>query len=391
MGNQNSTPSEPRTPRSTGIPNPLAKLRSPARSPLSPPRKRQGGVEISPASSPAPSSPALGLQKSNSEDSDYMIEGEQEIGEGSFAVVKLGQKISTGERVAVKVIEKKNVPDEMRHLIEHECNILRRLNHKNVIHLHHATEDKNYIYLFMPYFAGGDLHAFLDDYEYLAEPIAFKIFYQLVDAVNHCHVNNIIHRDIKLENMLLDDADKLNVTLIDFGFSTIRKETDALLDDYPGSPAYAAPELMQGIPYPGYSSDIWAMGVVLYILVTGEYPFWSENRHKMYTQIVSHELDFRSFPHVSAGCQNLLINMLAKDWRKRPSIEKIRKHSWYQEHWQTVRPAVRRSSTLEQRATPPGSPMQTGDSPKTPRTPKTPKTPKSGKKEGSSWTPKLQW
>ncbi len=113
---------------------------------------------------------------------------------------------------------------------------------------------------------------FSEEYERLTEPAAFRIFHQLVDAVEHCHLNHVIHRDIKLENMLIDNAADMNVTLIDFGFSTLRRPTDPLLEDYPGSPAYAAPELMQGIPYPGYSSDVWAMGVSLYVLLTGMSP-----------------------------------------------------------------------------------------------------------------------
>jgi len=361
---------------SIGTPKKM-KFTSPARSPKSPPRRRQAGGQVSPATSPAPPSEALGL-KSTKESKDFVIYHEEEIGEGSFATVKMGKKVSTGERVAVKVIEKRNIPEEMRHLIEHECNILAKLHHKNVIHLHHAAEDKEYIYLYMPYAQGGDLHSFLDAYDYLNEDMSHYIFKQLTDAVDHCHKNSVIHRDIKLENMLVSNANDMHITLIDFGFSVVRKETDPLLDDYPGSPAYAAPELMQGIPYPGYSSDIWAMGVSLYICVTGEYPFWSENRQEMYKQITKQELDFSPFPFVSEDCRHLLKWMLSKDWRERPTIAQIRAHTWYRRY------------LVDKEEEPDVIPME--DTPVTPcKEPVTPKTPKSGKKSSGRWTPTSRW
>jgi len=251
----------------------------------------------------------------------------------------------------------------------------------------------------MPYFAGGDVHSYLDNFEYLSEPVAFRIFHQLVDAVEHCHLNHVIHRDIKLENILIDSKDDLNVTLIDFGFSIRRRETDPLLDDYPGSPAYAAPELMQGLPYPGYSADVWAMGVSLYIMVTGEYPFWSENRKQMFQQITQMSVDFSPFPHVSAGCRELIESMLSKDWRNRPTVEQIRQFSWFSSNWQSVKP-IHRSISMEIEPVPdfdvypptpkgPATPIKS----KRPETPCTPmsgtSTPKSVKKE--KWTPNFNW
>ena len=210
---------------------------------MSPARKRQGGAQISPATSRTRVASRSTLKETD--DKDYVVDKKVQVGEGSFATVCMGRKISTGEKLAVKVIAKANVPPEMTHLIECEFDMIRKLNHRNVISVEHASEDEDFIYIYMPYYGGGDLHSFIDDYDYLAEKVAFKIFYQLVDAVDHCHLNDIIHRDIKLENMLMDNPEEMNITLIDFGFSIERKGTDPLLDDFPGSPAYAAPELMQ--------------------------------------------------------------------------------------------------------------------------------------------------
>lgn len=179
--------------------------------------------------------------------------------------------------------------------------------------------------------------------------------------------------------MLIDNGNDMNITLIDFGFSVVRRPTDPLLDDYPGSPAYAAPELMQGIPYPGYSSDIWAMGVVLYILVTGEYPYWSEDRQDMYQQIVKLPLDFGPYSYLSKEVPELISWMLSKDWRKRPTIQQIKSHPWYL-HWMEA------SSPLQVEPEP--MDMEIAEL----KAPLTPKTPKSGKKGGSGrWTPNMKW
>mmetsp|Transcript_25256 Transcript_25256/g.39417 ORF Transcript_25256/g.39417 Transcript_25256/m.39417 type:complete len:391 (-) Transcript_25256:178-1350(-) len=383
MGNQSSANTNHPTTPSKNNAQYNNKLGSPARSPLSPPRRRQGGIQISPGGTRI-SQPRVALHEID--DNDFVVDQHNQVGEGSFAAVCMGRRISTGEQLAVKVINKKNVPEEMRHLIEDEFSLIRKLNHRNVISVEHAKEDDKNIYIFMPYFGGGDLHSFIDNYDYLAEKVAFKIFYQLVDAVDHCHLNDIIHRDIKLENMLMDNAKDMNITLIDFGFSVVRKPTDPLLDDFPGSPAYAAPELMQAIPYPGYSSDIWAMGVVLYICVTGEYPFWSDNRREMYEQIIKMPLDFTPYPYVSPLCRDLLEGMLNKDWRQRPTMDQIRTHPWFQKFKHLQKPVPQ-----PQQHTEVVTPRGTGESEKAPKTPKTPKTPNTPRSMAAKWTPKMTW
>lgn len=267
---------------------------------------------------------------------DYTLDKKHIIGEGSFSTVYMGKKISTGKQLCVKVIEKKNVPQNFRHSIEGESNIISSLNHPNIITLEHTLEDDNNVYIFMPYYKGGDLHSFIEECNFISEKVAFRIFAQLVDAIEHCHVNNVIHMDIKLENMLIDNCKDLNIILIDFGFSMIRKPTDPLIQIFPGSPAYAAPELVDQVPNLGYPSDVWSMGIVLYICVTGDYPFWSADRKELYRQIMWNSLDFSQCPHLSYSCIDLLTGMLNKDSENRFTLQQIKNHSWFRERkWMT--------------------------------------------------------
>mmetsp|Transcript_17530 Transcript_17530/g.52497 ORF Transcript_17530/g.52497 Transcript_17530/m.52497 type:complete len:420 (-) Transcript_17530:198-1457(-) len=292
------------------------------------PKQRQTGQNISPSTKAfAPSasrgtlSPAISVQ-------DYVIDEDACVGEGSFANVMLATHVGSGTRVAVKVVDKERIPDGMLYLMERECDIIRLLSHRNIIRILHAAEDEGHFYFYMPYAAGGDVHSYIEEMDFVGEKPAYRIFSQLHHAVAYCHSQNVIHRDIKLENMLLTDKDDLNILLCDFGFSVIRKRNDDLLEDYPGSPAYAAPELMRGIPYTGYNSDIWAMGVVLYMLVCGAYPFWDEDKPEMYRQILEDDPFYPPELNLSAEIRDLINWMLSKNEHDRPTLAQIKDHAW---------------------------------------------------------------
>jgi serine/threonine protein kinase len=329
--------------RDTGFRSPLKALKSPIKSPIKSPAKqddevvtspvRQRAQELSPPTSPTVKSPparsyAMRRRAPWVRQLQYDVQ-DKVLGNGTFARVCVAIDRDTKEKVAAKVIEKKCIPAEMKYVIEEECNTICRLDHPGVVKILSAYEDSTYMYLFMPLMHGGDMHGFIEEHGRLSEFTAFKVFAQLVEAIAHCHERNVIHRDIKLENILLADiGPNMRAVLVDFGFATEQRLDDPLLEDYPGSPAYAAPELTQGRPYRGRKSDIWALGVTLYTLVCGQYPFWHDDVDEMYYRIAYATPTFREQWALSGALRTLLLSMLKKNPEQRPSAEAIRDHPW---------------------------------------------------------------
>jgi serine/threonine protein kinase len=262
-------------------------------------------------------------------DNEFEISNVQ-IGEGSFSTVYLAKNLHSGATVVAKVINKKVLDPKIYNNVMKEAKILESLHHKNIITIYHTEENEDTITFFMDYYPGGDIHSFSEEYEYLSECMAFTIISQLVEAVEYLHQHNVIHRDIKLENLLYDNETNMHIVLSDFGFSTIRAPDDPLLQNFPGSPAYAAPELMLGIPYTGYGSDIWAIGICLYVLVAGMYPFWSETKRIMFEKITKYTPKIPR--HISPECANLILALLDKNPDRRPNIAEIKQSTWFR-HW----------------------------------------------------------
>ncbi len=253
---------------------------------------------------------------------------DEELGEGTFAVVKKSIRRSDGKILAVKIIDKQLSKQFLVDGLPRDYIFLKDLDHPNIIKFYDLEEDSDSFFLYTDYYASGDLQTFTEPYDYLETDVALPIYQQLVNGLDYLHSRNIIHRDIKLENILIDTS-SLHIVITDFGFAIYQKPGDALLTDYPGSPAYAAPELMTGKPYDGRLVDIWAIGVLLYILLTGEYPFWSEDRGDMYNQITKDMLDFTPFEYIPAECKSFINWLLEKDPKKRPNIDDIRLNSCY--------------------------------------------------------------
>lgn len=268
-------------------------------------------------------------------------ENMKKIGKGAFGVVYRAERKKDGKTIVIKKISK-NVEETMKDTmmigpLPKEYVIMRGLDHPNILKVYNLEEDNENFYMVTDYYSGGDLHGFMDDYERLSLEMALHFTKQLLDALEYCHDRNIYHRDIKLENILVDKSGDMKIALADFGFATIQEPDDPLLDDYPGSPAFAAPELMQGIPYRAEKSDIWAVGVCMYMMLTGEYPFWSDDRKEMFLQITRGDFieGLRNGEEelykkiVDTPCMNLISLLLTKDARKRPVISEIKKSECY--------------------------------------------------------------
>uniref|UniRef100_A0A8B9TMS5 non-specific serine/threonine protein kinase n=1 Tax=Anas platyrhynchos TaxID=8839 RepID=A0A8B9TMS5_ANAPL len=248
---------------------------------------------------------------------------ERTIGKGNFAVVKLATHLVTRAKVAIKIIDKTQLDEENLKKIFREVQIMKMLCHPHIIRLYQVMETERMIYLVTEYASGGEIFDHLVAHGRMAEKEARRKFKQIVAAVNFCHCRNIVHRDLKAENLLLDA--NLNIKIADFGFSNIFTPGQ-LLKTWCGSPPYAAPELFEGKEYDGPKVDIWSLGVVLYVLVCGALPFDGSTLQNLRARVLSGKFRIPFF--MSTECEHLIRHMLVLDPSKRLSMEQICKHKW---------------------------------------------------------------
>ncbi|KAM4652763.1 NUAK family SNF1-like kinase 1 [Discoglossus pictus] len=245
------------------------------------------------------------------------------LGRGTYGKVKRAMERSSGKMVAVKSIQKDKITDELDRVhLQREIEITALLKHQHIIQVFEVFESRDKIVIVMEYASNGELYDFINNKQQIPESEARDVFRQIVSAVHYCHKNGIVHRDIKLENILLDD--KLNVKLADFGLSTFYKKSQTL-ETYCGSPLYASPEIVKGLPYQGPEVDCWALGVLLYALVYGSMPFDNSNYKCLAQQISSGR--YRQPPHLSGAC-GLIDWMLTVNTTRRATIEDIANHWW---------------------------------------------------------------
>lgn len=258
----------------------------------------------------------------------------QTLGEGEFGKVKLGLHCQWGEEVAVKLIRRGNVDSTVRmSKVEREIEVLRTLKHPNIVRLYDVIETDKYIGIILEYASGGELFDHILAHRYLRERDAAKLFSQLISGVWYIHQKKIVHRDLKLENLLLDK--NRNVIITDFGFANrFEHRADDLMQTSCGSPCYAAPELVisEGL-YVGSAVDIWSCGVILYAMLAGYLPFDDDpanpdgdNINLLYKYIVNTPLSFPEY--ISKEARDILGMMLVPDPTRRASLEEVMSHSW---------------------------------------------------------------
>ncbi|MBN3302073.1 NUAK1 kinase, partial [Amia calva] len=245
------------------------------------------------------------------------------LGKGTYGKVKKAVERRSGRTVAIKSIRKEHITDDLDKVhIQREIEIISSLKHPNIIRIHEVFESRDKIVIVMEYASSGELYDYVSDQQKLNETEARHIFRQITSAVHYCHKNGIVHRDLKLENILLDQD--FNVKLADFGLSN-QYQKGQMLQTYCGSPLYASPEIVNGLPYQGPEVDCWALGVLLYTIVYGSMPFDSAN-YKTLTQQIS-QAKYRKPQHPSDACA-LIDWMLTVNVEERATVEDIANHWW---------------------------------------------------------------
>lgn len=253
-----------------------------------------------------------------------------ELGKGAFSIVKRCiNKISQIE-FAAKIINTKKLNQRDHQKLEREAKICRQLKHPNIVRLYESIPEENFHYLIFDLVTGGELFEDIVAREFYSEVDASHCIQQILDAVRHCHESNIVHRDLKPENLLLASKNKgANVKLADFGLAIDVQGDQTAWFGFAGTPGYLSPEVLKKEPY-GKPVDIWACGVILYILLVGYPPFWDEDQHRLYSQIKSGAYDYPSpeWDTVTAEAKNLINSMLTVNPAKRINATEALKHPW---------------------------------------------------------------
>ncbi|XP_063305487.1 death-associated protein kinase 2 isoform X1 [Pelobates fuscus] len=258
----------------------------------------------------------------------------EELGSGQFAIVKRCQEKKTGVNYAAKFIKKRQSRASRRGVtreeIEREVNILREIKHPNIVTLHDVYENKTDVVLILELVSGGELFDFLAQKESLSEEEATRFIKQILGGVNYLHTRKIAHFDLKPENiMLLDKSIPVpHIKLIDFGLAH-KIEDGVEFKNIFGTPEFVAPEIVNYEPL-GLAADMWSIGVITYILLSGASPFLGENKQETLSNItaVNYEFDEEFFSHTSDLAKDFISKLLVQDTRKRLSIQDALSHVW---------------------------------------------------------------
>ncbi|XP_075885746.1 calcium/calmodulin-dependent protein kinase type II subunit beta isoform X1 [Nelusetta ayraudi] len=272
----------------------------------------------------------------------------EELGKGAFSVVRRCVKLCTGQEYAAKIINTKKLSARDHQKLEREARICRLLKHPNIVRLHDSISEEGFHYLIFDLVTGGELFEDIVAREYYSEADASHCIQQILEAVLHCHQMGVVHRDLKPENLLLASKCKnAAVKLADFGLAIEVQGDQQAWFGFAGTPGYLSPEVLRKEAY-GKPVDIWACGVILYILLVGYPPFWDEDQHKLYQQIKAGAYDFPSpeWDTVTPEAKNLINQMLTINPAKRITAQEALKHPWVCQR-STVASMMHRQETVE--------------------------------------------
>ncbi|KAI4997916.1 hypothetical protein ZWY2020_053258 [Hordeum vulgare] len=282
----------------------------------------------------------------------------KDIGSGNFGVARLMRNRADGQLVAVKYIERGEKIDEnvQREIINH-----RSLRHPNIIRFKEVILTPTHLAIVMEYASGGELFERICNAGRFSEDEARFFFQQLLSGVSYCHSMQVCHRDLKLENTLLDGSTAPRLKICDFGYSK-----SSVLHSQPkstvGTPAYIAPEVLLKKEYDGKIADVWSCGVTLYVMLVGAYPFEDpdepKNFRKTIQRILSVQYSIPDYVHISSECRDLIAKIFVGNPATRITIPEIRNHPWFLKNL----PAdLVDDSTMSSQYEEPEQPMQTMD------------------------------
>eukprot|EP01120_Amphizonella_sp_Union-15-10_P010188 TRINITY_DN4049_c0_g1_i1.p1 TRINITY_DN4049_c0_g1~~TRINITY_DN4049_c0_g1_i1.p1 ORF type:complete len:492 (-),score=99.60 TRINITY_DN4049_c0_g1_i1:94-1569(-) len=275
----------------------------------------------------APTSVRMSKEKSIK---DYYTFG-KELGRGGFSVVVKGVKKETNQKVAIKIIEKNNAGEEELLVLQREIDIMEKLSHKNIIQLIETYDENEFIYLVLELVTGGELFDQIVSRGAYGERDAAIITKQILEAIDYMHSNGIAHRDLKPENLLCSGKNANVIKITDFGLS--KNFGQEALKTSCGTPDYVAPEVLRGMPYDN-SVDVWAIGVVTYILLCGFPPFYGENDQQIFEKILNVQFTFPTpdWDNISNEAKDFILSILVLDVSARPSARQCLSHPWLLTH-----------------------------------------------------------
>lgn len=250
------------------------------------------------------------------------------LGIGAYGTVKYGVHRLTGQKVAIKVYDKAKICSaNQQKCIETEIKILMQLEHQNIVKLYNRIDTPKFLYIVLEFISGYSLSASLKrkPSNRLEEYEACRYFQEILQALEYCHSKGITHRDIKLENILLDVTQK-KIKLIDFGFATCFSNQKKV-KIFCGTPSYMAPEIVTHKEYCGPPVDVWAAGVLLYVLLTGTFPFKGSTDNELYKNILKGRIAYPEY--LSIAAKQLINKMLKVDPQNRPKIKDLLKDCWF--------------------------------------------------------------
>jgi len=268
----------------------------------------------------------------------------EEIGKGAHAIVKSGVHKSTGRKVAIKIYEKHRIADyQHKTCVDREIRIMKRIKHGNIVELYETIDTTRQLYIIMELIKGESLYSYTRKKEgrKLEERECMRLFTQIVSGINYCHKQNIVHRDIKMENLLLDD--KRNAKIIDFGFS-ICAVSSQKLKIFCGTPSYMAPEIVMKKEYYGPPADVWSLGILLFTMLCGRFPFRGSTEHDLFRSISRCQYTFPT--HISSVSKTIINSMLRLKPEHRATSEQL--YNQLIHHTQSTLPLQISEHTIEQ-------------------------------------------